>query len=252
MDFRESFYDAVTDANSPLAEEIRRSCLNQMHAALPNQPEVWKKLTPDYNPGCKRVIISDDYYPCLAQSNISLETRPINRITETGVSVSSGNGDGDGEAHEEFDLIVCATGFRTVEFMHPIRITGAHGRELSDIWRGGAAAYYGITVEDIPNFGMLYGPNTNLGHNSIILMIEAQSRYINAQIGVVLDAKRRGESLVLRPKPEVVDAYNREVQERLEKSSFADPKCNSWYKNEEGKITNNWSGESHSKYSVRC
>lgn len=156
MDFRESFYDAVTDGNSPFAGLIRSSCLDQMHAALPDQPELWAKLTPKYNPGCKRVIISDDYYPCLAQPNISLETRPISRITETGVEVEGG-------ASEEFDLIICATGFRTVEFMHPIKITGAHGRSLSDIWNGGARAYYGVTVEDVPNFGMLYGPNTNLG-----------------------------------------------------------------------------------------
>lgn len=131
---------------------------------------------------------------------------------------------------------------RTVEFMHPIKITGSKGRALSDIWKTGASAYNGTTVEDLPNFGIFYGPNTNLGHNSIILMIEAQSRYLNALVSAILDAKKRGGKLALKPKAEVVKAYNDRIQAILNKTSFADPSCNSWYKNSDGKITNNWSG----------
>lgn len=235
MDYRESFYDAVTDGNSDFAQMLRDFCTDMMHTQLPNQPEMWEKLTPTYNPGCKRVIISDDYYPALARENVSLETAKIGRITETGIEVEGG-------ASEDFDLLVLATGFRTVEFMHPISITGVGGRGLDEIWKGGAEAYNGVVVEDLPNFGMLYGPNTNLGHNSIILMIEAQSRYITALVGAVLDARKQGKQLALTPKHEVVEAYNKRVQDVLNKSSFADPKCNSWYKNKDGKITNNWSG----------
>jgi len=89
---------------------------------------------------------------------------------------------------------------------------------------------------------MLYGPNTNLGHNSIILMIEAQSKYINVLIKEVIDARRRGGSLTIRPNAKRLQAYNDEIQSELAKSSFADPNCNSWYKlKESGKITNNWS-----------
>jgi len=137
---------------------------------------------------------------------------------------------------------VLATGFRTVEFMHPIKVTGSKGRAMAEVWKNGAHALYGTTVEDMPNFAMLYGPNTNLGHNSIILMIEAQSRYTNGLISAVLDARERGQSLALKPKKERVDMYNNEIQAALVKSSFADPRCNSWYKNRDGKITNNWSG----------
>ncbi|KAJ9667039.1 hypothetical protein H2201_002873 [Coniosporium apollinis] len=235
MDFRESFFDAVTDKDSKFAQDIRDWCIGQMHAALPDQPELWAKLTPNYSPGCKRVIISDDYYPALALPNVRLETRAISQITESGIEVEGGD-------TEDYDLIVLATGFRTVEFMHPINIIGANGRSIKDIWKGGARALYGTTVEDLPNFGMFYGPNTNLGHNSIILMIEAQSRYLNAMVKAVLEAKRQGKKLALKPRPERVKEYNDEVQEILNKSSFADPSCNSWYKNEEGRITNNWSG----------
>lgn len=235
MDFRESFYDAVIDGEAPMAGDIRTMCVDQMHAALPNNPDLWEKLTPNYNPGCKRVIISDDYYPTLAKEHIHLETRSISRITPTGVELSDGT-------TQDFDLLVCATGFQTVDFMHPIKLQGSNGRALSDIWKDGARAFNGVTVEDLPNFGMLYGPNTNLGHNSIILMIEAQSRYINALVTPVLEAKRQGQSLSLKPKKRRLEAYNEAVQAVLKNSSFADPNCNSWYKNEAGLITNNWSG----------
>jgi hypothetical protein len=127
--------------------------------------------------------------------------------------------------------------------MHPIKITGSAGRSLADVWSGGAKAMYAMVVESLPNFAMLYGPNSNLGHNSIILMIEAQSRYINALIKEVLRAKMEGKSLTITPKKERVAEYNKTIQKVLQNSSFADPNCMSWYKDEKtGLITNNWSG----------
>ncbi|KAL3464966.1 hypothetical protein BJX64DRAFT_275383 [Aspergillus heterothallicus] len=235
MDFRESFYAAVSDSESDFAQQIRDWCSEGMRTQLANKPELWDKLTPNYAPGCKRLIISDDIYPALARENVDLETRRISRITETGIEVEGG-------ASQEYDFIILATGFKTVQFMYPIQIYGLNGRTLSDIWKSGASAYHGVTVEDLPNFGMFYGPNTNLGHNSIILMIEAQSRYLNALVGEVLRARAKGRSLAIRPDPDVLRRYNSELQEVLAKSSFADSKCSSWYKTEEGKITNNWSG----------
>jgi len=220
MDFREAFYGAVIDGENPLAGEIRDSCVQQMHAALPDRKDLWDKLTPNYNPGCKRVLISDDYYPTLARENVRLETRPISKLNETGIQVEG--------SEEEYDLVVCATGFQTLEFMHPIELYGKGGRALSDIWKTGARAFKGVTVQDLPNFGMLYGPNTNLGHNSIILMIEAQSRYINALVKPVLEARRQGTRLSLSPKQSSLDEYNDAVQKILKNSSFADPGCNSW------------------------
>lgn len=156
MDFREGFHDAIFDGNSDFAQLIRDWCGGMMKAQLPDQPELWKTLTPTYSPGCKRVIITDDYYPTLARENVDLETRPITRITEKGIDV-------DGAGEQEYDLIILATGFKTVDFMYPIQVFGSNGRALGDIWKGGAKAFYGMTVEDLPNFGMFYGPNTNLG-----------------------------------------------------------------------------------------
>ncbi|KAF2678189.1 flavin-binding monooxygenase-like protein, partial [Lentithecium fluviatile CBS 122367] len=239
MDFRESFYSAVTDANSPFAEQIRAWCGAMMKAQIPNKPELWEKLTPNYSPGCKRVIITDDYFPAISDPKTTLETREIVRITERGVEVEDSNG---GTKLHEHDMLVLATGFRTVEFLYPINITGTNSRPLPQIWSGGASALYGTTVPSLPNFGMFYGPNTNLGHNSIVLMIEAQSRYLNTLVSAVLDARQRGEPIGLMPKQRKTDAFNEKIQEVLKRSSFADPNCGSWYKNAEGRITNNWSG----------
>jgi hypothetical protein len=235
MDFRESFYDAVTDGDSVFADTLRTLCQDMMRKQIPERPDMWEKLTPTYNPGCKRVIISDDYYPAVASPKTTLETTKIRRITPTGVELENG------ETHEH-DMLVLATGFRTVEFLFPIKVTGTHGRTLADVWSGGAVALYGTTVPSLPNFGMFYGPNTNLGHNSIILMIEAQSRYLNTLVSAVLDARNRNDRIGLMPKQAVTDRFNAKIQSVLEKSSFADPNCGSWYKNADGRITNNWSG----------
>ncbi|EEH11581.1 monooxygenase [Histoplasma capsulatum G186AR] len=234
MDMRESSHDAIADQNSEYAVRARTISLSLMKKQLPNRPELWEKLVPNYPMGCKRVIISDDYFPTFLRDNVTLETRPITEITENGINV-------DGAAHE-FDVIVLATGFRTVEFMHPIQVYGINGRALSDIWSGGARALYGIAAESLPNFGMLYGPNTNLGHNSIILMIEAQAKYIQAMISAVLQARQVGESLKILPDPKRMDSFNDELQSVLGTTSFAHPNCHSWYKRADGRVTNNWSG----------
>jgi hypothetical protein len=250
MDFRESFHTIIKDDKSDFAQLVRDMCTGSMKTQLASKPELWEKLVPDYAPGCKRVIITDDYYPTLARDNVELETRQITHITETGIEV---------------DLIVLATGFKTVEFMHPIQIYGVNGRPLQDIWKDGAVAYNGVTVEDLPNFGMFYGPNTNLGefqepplssswdvligytdeligHNSIVLMIEAQSRYLNGMVGEVIHARQQGKTLSLKPKLAVLQSFNEKLQNALKSTSFADPNCNSWYKRDDGVITNNWSG----------
>ncbi|KAF7717092.1 Uncharacterized protein PECH_004497 [Penicillium ucsense] len=235
MEFREGFHAAVFDDQSQWAQVIRDGCKGLLETQLAHSPELWTTLTPDYAPGCKRVIISDDYYPALARDNVALETGRIQRITKNGIDI-------EGVGEKEFDFIVLATGFKTVDFMYPIKVYGAKGRSVADVWKDGAKAYHGVTVEDMPNFGMFYGPNTNLGHNSIILMIEAQSLYLNALVSEVIRCRRLGKEIAIMPKPEVLNEYNEQIQALLRNSSFADPKCNSWYKRDDGTITNNWSG----------
>ncbi|KAL1609978.1 hypothetical protein SLS60_001643 [Paraconiothyrium brasiliense] len=240
MDFRESTYGFIESADSNMSKLFMSMSKEMLQRQLSDRPDLQGKLIPKYQLGCKRIIISDDYFPALGQDNVTLETRPIKSIEGTSVKVASDD-DEIVSARDDYDLLVCATGFKTVDFMHPIQLVCKDDRHIGDVWKDGAKAYYGITVEDMPNFGMLYGPNTNLGHNSIILMIEAQSRYISGLIKPVLEARKKGKVLSLTPKKERLVEYNAQLQKELQNSTFNDPNCQSWYKNEKGIITNNWS-----------
>ncbi|PMD36418.1 monooxygenase [Hyaloscypha variabilis F] len=234
MDLREQFFEAAIVDDSEANNRLRADSLAMMECQIPENPELRARLTPNYPPGCKRVILSDDIFPALNQKHVSLETHHIKQITKNGIKVEGQD--------LEFDLIILATGFRTLEFMYPIKITGAGGRSIQDIWKDGARAYLGVTVESLPNFGMLYGPNTNLGHNSIILMIEAQSHYINTLIAPVLAAKKQHLSLAITPNTTRLEEYNAKLQSRLKNLTFSSSKCDSWYKNADGLVTNNWCG----------
>lgn len=238
MDFREGIFDAAYNPGSAKHSLVASISRQHMMTQLPScaSTKLRAALTPNYPFSCKRIIVSDDFYPTLLQPNVQLETSSISHITPTGVQMESGN-------HHDLDMLVLATGFKTTQFMYPIRIFGSDGVSLADTWASnGASAYLGMTVATLPNFGMLYGPNTNLAHNSLILPIEAQSLYINCLISSVLGSKRDGRTLTLQPKANVVEDYNREVQAKLGKSTFADPRCTSWFKDEKGRITTNWCG----------
>jgi cation diffusion facilitator CzcD-associated flavoprotein CzcO len=188
-------------------------------------PELRAKLTPDYEVGCKRVLISNDFYPALTRPNVELVTDAIARMTPQGVV------DQAGRLHEA-DVVIYATGFETKSFAGETAIRGAGGVTLAQAWKSGPEAYLGITVSGFPNFFMLYGPNTNLGHNSIIYMIEAQ-------VGYVLQALALGRPVSVSP--DVQAAYNDKIQAELAHTPWAGT-CTSWYKTPEGKILNNWPG----------
>jgi cation diffusion facilitator CzcD-associated flavoprotein CzcO len=185
-------------------------------------------LTPDYPIGGKRVLISDDYYSALRRENVALVTDAIERFTPEGVVTKTG-------ALHPADVAVFATGFRTNPFLSPMRFEGRGGRTLEEEWTGGARAYEGMTVAGFPNLFLLYGPNTNLGHNSILFMLECQYRY-------VLDALRRLDEEgadAIEVRREVMDAYDAELQRALAESSWSTV-AESWYKDAAGRLTNNW------------
>jgi len=191
-------------------------------------PALRAKLIPDYPIGAKRVLFNDDYYPTLNRHNVRLVTDGVERIEAAGVRTNAGELVGA-------DVIIFATGFQATDFLAPMTIAGAGGRDLRDEWKNGAHAYLGVTVSGFPNLFMLYGPNTNLGHNSILVMIEAQ-------VGYILDAIRQMDARGVRRlevKRGVMDEYNRWLQRDLAKSVWAADK-QSWYKLADGTITNNW------------
>jgi len=193
-------------------------------------PALRAALTPSYPVGCKRIIISDDWYPALQRPNVSLVTSPIERVTADGVITA------DGVEHRA-DALLFATGFETTSFLAPMRIVGKEGSELADVWRDGAKAHRGVTVSGFPNLFLLYGPNTNLGHNSIIFMIECQVRYI---VSCLEELERRGARW-LDVKADAMARSNEQLQRALARTTWS-ANCHSWYKTDDGTITNNWSG----------
>jgi len=191
-------------------------------------PALYPALTPDYPLGCKRILISDDYYPALNRDNVHVVTDRIDRITDDGILTRDGS-------ERKLDTIIFATGFRSTEFLAPMRVYGREGKSLADAWGRGAEAYLGVTLPGFPNFFMLYGPNTNLGHNSIIFMIERQVEYVLQCIRAI----RARDLKYLELRPEVMERWREEARTSLGKTVWA-TSCQSWYKTEDGKITNNW------------
>jgi len=237
MRTRERYFSAGFDASHPshviVSDKARQHLQDQLAGHW--NAELRCKLTPNYPFNCKRIVVSDDYYPALTRNNVVLENTPIDTVEEQVVSMKNGR-------KHDLDLLIFATGFETTRFVFPLKIYGHGGHSLEGAWTHGAKAYLGMTVKSLPNFAMLYGPNTNLTYNSLILQSESQSRYINTMIAAVLCEKRKGRSLSMQPRSDVVDAYNEEIQGKLQKSIFADTRCSSWFKTETGLITNNWSG----------
>ena len=141
------------------------------------------------------------------------------------------------------DTIILATGFDTFNFLGGLQISGVKGQTLKDLWPDGVAkALKGIMIPEIPNFGMLYGPNTNLSHNSLILVIEAQARCLAAMVDKVFQARGPNGTLAIYPKREITEKYWEKLQTRLQNSSFSDPNCTSWWRRHDGIIVNNWPG----------
>lgn len=206
-----------------------RVALNHLEEQV-NDPVLRKKLTPDYPIGCKRILYTDDYYPALMRPNVALETGAIARITPKGIETQ------DGKLHD-FDFIVYATGFETTGWHWTVDVVGKGGRRLNDEWAESPQAYLGISVAKFPNMFVLYGPNTNLGHNSITFMLERQVEYT---VKAVSEMKVRNVA-AMEVTQQAQERFNRGLQEALSKTTWADPHCRSWYKNAQGHITQNWS-----------
>lgn len=193
-------------------------------------PELRAKLTPDYPFGCKRLLLANDYYSSLAQPHVNVVNHGVSSVDATGITTADGT-------HHDVDVIIYGTGFRATEFLAPMKITGLQGQPLTAAWKEGAEAYLGVTVSGFPNLYMIYGPNTNLGHSSIILMLESQMNYIRQCVQKLLESKAR----YLDVKPQFQASFNVDIQKKLSKSVWQSG-CTSWYITESGKNVANWPG----------
>jgi cation diffusion facilitator CzcD-associated flavoprotein CzcO len=193
-------------------------------------PQLRKRLMPNYRMGCKRILLSNDFYPAMQRANVELVTQPIKDIRSDAIVTADGT-------ERKLDCIIFGTGFAASDFLVPMKITGRNGQDLQQAWRGGAQAHLGMTVAGFPNFFMLYGPNTNLAHNSIVYMIENQIRYVIACLARLC----RDEIRTIEIKKDIQDRFNADIQQRLRKTIWSRG-CTSWYLTAEGKNTANWPG----------
>lgn len=185
-------------------------------------------LVPDYTPGCRRILIANDWYPTLRRPDVEVVGDSIERVTRDAIVTSTGR-------VVPVDTIIFGTGFHSTEFLSPLKITGRGGCDLNKVWASGAEAHLGMAVPGFPNFFVLYGPNTNLGHNSILFMIEQQVGFIRSLIAELM-AQGAGAVEVT---DEAMQRYESEILAASERTVWAED-CSSWYKDESGRITNNW------------
>ncbi|MBC6466023.1 flavin-containing monooxygenase [Actinomadura alba] len=213
-----------------LSGPMKSAALRHIDRQIPD-PDLRAKVTPDYTIGCKRVLLSSDYYPALTRPHVDLVTEGITEVTETGVVTA------DGSAHE-VDVIIFGTGFEVTDALTRQRITGRNGLKIQEAWADGVEAHHGITVPGFPNLFLLVGPNTGLGHNSIIFMIESQIQHILGCLRLL--SSRRGRTIEVRGP--AMRRYNDRVQRRLGRAVWSQGGCRSWYLDENGVNRTLWPG----------
>lgn len=194
-------------------------------------PALRTRLTPNHRLGCKRVLLSSDYYPALGQPNVDVVTTGIREIVADGIVTDDG-------VHHLADAIICGTGFQVNDVGAPFDVTGIDGADLGAMWlRDGPQAYLGTSVANFPNFFMMVGPNTGLGHNSMIYMIESQVQYIADCLRVL----RRRKARTMNLRPDVQRDFNARLQKEMQRSVWMSG-CHSWYQTKSGKVTAIWPG----------
>ncbi len=225
---RECFVPGFT-INPKLAAPAKKLARRNIEQGI-SDPALRARVTPDFEIGCKRILISNDYYPALAAPHVDLVTDQITAITPTGVVTADGT-------LREVDAIVVATGFFTTEQPIAQHVKGRQGRTLADAWREhGMTAYKGTTIVGFPNLFQIVGPNTGLGHTSMVFMIESQIAYI-------LSALRKmgaSEIATVEPRPEAQLAWNADIQHRMKRTVWSTGGCASWYLDDHGRNTTLW------------
>jgi cation diffusion facilitator CzcD-associated flavoprotein CzcO len=211
-----------------LVEKLAR----QNMARAIKDPALRAKLTPDYRIGCKRILLSSEYYPAIAKPNVDVVASGLSEIRGSTVVAADGT-------EAEVDAIVFGTGFHVTDMPIAERVVGAEGKSLAEVWKGGMEALRGASAAGFPNWMTIIGPNTGLGNSSMILMIESQLNYMAdylRQLNVL------GGRAALDARPSAVGAWNRRVQDRMKRTVWNTGGCTSWYLDASGRNTTIWPG----------
>lgn len=235
--FRRNELTHLALAHRRVGRVLERVSLAHLDRQVPD-PDLRRRLTPGYRLGCKRLVVSDDYYPALTRPDVELVTDPVTEVTPSGVRTVDGTGTG---THHALDVLVCSTGFHATRPPVARRVRGRDGRTLAEHWDAtGMQALRGTAVHGFPNLFYLVGPNTALGHNSIVAIIEAQVGWVVQ----VLERSRRdlppGKRAVVEPTADSQRAWSERVQADLAGSVWVTGGCTSFYLDERGRNTTLW------------
>lgn len=213
-----------------LTQAVRRQSLRHMRSAISDKALV-ETVTPNYAPGCKRILLSNDYYPALARSNVEVVTAGIQELRKDSIITQDGQS-------RPVDAIIYGTGFKATDPVAPGVVFGRAGLDLVQAWAEGPKAYRGTTVAGFPNLFFILGPNTGLGHTSVLVMMEAQVDYI---LGALKTLEDRGASWC-DVRPPAQTAYNTWLQRRMARTVWSTGGCQSWYQDARGKNVTLWPG----------
>ena len=208
-------------------QAMRKECLGHIEEEIPDR-DLRAALTPDFPPGCKRILVSDDFYPAMRRDNVNLITQPIESVVPEGVRTR------DGALHEA-DIMVLATGFQITEMLSMMEVVGLGGKTLKEAWAGGTEAHRTVAVPGFPNLFMLQGPNSGLGHNSVIFMGEQQVDYLVQCVQAVRDSGAK----FMHPKEAASRAFNDGIQADMGRTIWKSG-CDSWYQDENGRVVVIW------------
>ncbi len=214
--FTDGFSNHLADVNSPQLRAIHDACVANLETSV-KDPELREKLRPNYRAGCKRLIMSENFYAAIQRPNAKLVTEAIQRIEPTGVRTC------DGKLHE-IDVLVLATGFRVDRFLRPMEVVGRNGIRLDHVWKDGPYAYLAISIPDFPNLFLLNGPNSPVGNFSLIEVAELQFSYILQ----LVDHIRAGAGRELSPSHAAMKRFDAERREAA-KTTIWNSGCRSWY-----------------------
>lgn len=218
--------------NPPLLRILKAASLRLLHKQVPD-PELRAKLTPDYTIGCKRILLTSDYYPALLRDDVTLVDSPVAEFEATGFRTEDGT-------FCEVDVVILATGFATDNRLEHERITGRGGLTIQEAWRDGMRAHLGTTIAGFPNFFLMMGPNSGGGSQSILFVIEAQAHYIARCVRMMRAAGAR--SLEIRA--DVEREFNERLHARLARSVWNSGGCDSWFLDRSGRNRQAWPGSS--------
>jgi cation diffusion facilitator CzcD-associated flavoprotein CzcO len=207
---------------------LQRWAVRHLQSQVPD-PELRRKVMPSYTIGCKRILPSDDWYPALMQPNVELVDAGAREVRDSSIVSEDGS-------ERKVDVIVSATGFHVTDMPFAAMVRGRGGQVLGEVWDGSPQAYLGTTVSGFPNLFLMIGPNTGLGHNSIVFMAESQIAYV---MDCLRMAERR-EVTTVEVREEIQAAYNEELQRGLKGTVWTAGGCSSWYIDAKGRCTTIW------------